>query len=219
VTRRRWWRAGRAARARRGAACAGAAALLAAALAGCFFDTRTPEDSGGSDTTATRWKPAITPAILVSNIEVTFEDRQIDFYRRAFRTDFLFQPDFQDSLDYATQGRFPFAGWDASVEEQVTEIVMNTADKIALTFSSLSPPDSVAGADTVRIRKTYAFSLVNQDSVDGALVTVDSAFYKGTATFYMRNEAGDWALYRWGDTRPGEPELSSWGRLRAETRP
>lgn len=191
------------------------AVALALVWSGCFFDTRTPEQGENTDT---RWMPATSALTLVSNVQVTLEDQQIGFYARSFRTDFVFYADVQDSLEEALQGRNPFAAWDASVEEQVAQIILDRADRIRLTLTDLSPPVAEIGSDTARIRKQYEFAVVNEESTDTG-VEIDSSVYKGTLTFFMKDEAGGWALYRWEDARSPEAGIKSWGKLRGETRP
>jgi hypothetical protein len=190
-------------------------ALLGSGWTSCFFEPRDPEVGDALDTTATQWRPANTPGDLVRNIEVTFEDRQIVFYERAFSTIFLFRADPQDSIDEANQGSNVFQNWDKARESAAAEKIFEEWDRITLTLSDLSPPDSQSQGDQVRLRKDYAFSIVKIDSSGPVPVTSDSAFYKGTLTLYMSVSDGAWRVDLWEDTRlPGIP---SWGNLRAES--
>lgn len=203
------------------AALAGALAAAAAALAlgwtGCFFEPRTAQE--GSDSTTSRWSPATSPDVLISNVRVTFEDRQVDFYRRGLRSDFVFRPAFQDSVEESTRRPGVYDGWGASVEEEVTRLIMEGADRIRIRLTEASPVVREVGIDTARIRKAYEFSIVSIESVGPDSVTVDSAFYKGILTFFMRDDGGEWGLYRWEDARSSDPNIKTWGKLRAETRP
>lgn len=208
------------------AAAAGAAWALLVALAwltaggtGCFFDPREPEASVPIDTSGTRWRPASTPMILVNNIVVTFVDQQIDFYRRSFRDDFAFIADPLDATDLAQQGRFPYLNYGREAEEQVAQILFSDHDEIRLKFTDLSPPYFVSSEDTAEVRKNYVLTLVDIDSLDGGGVTADSAVYEGVLSLFMRDEANEWALYRWEDRRGGNPQIDSWGLLRGLTRP
>jgi hypothetical protein len=189
-------------------------ALAAAGSTACFFDPREAEPGTPFDTTSTRWRPASSPGVLIRNVLVTYEDQQIDFYDRAFSDAFLFRADPLDSTDEAIAGRFPFVNWDEVKEHQATDRIFINADRIHLVLSSLSPPDSVAAGDSVRVRKVYELSVVDVDST-----VVDSTFYKGTLTFYMRQPGTDWVLYRWEDLRAPEPGIKSWGALRALNAP
>jgi hypothetical protein len=193
-------------------------ALAAAGWTSCFFDPRDAELGTPLDTTATRYRPAFSPEILVNNIRVTFEDRQITFYALAFSESFLFRADPLDSADEANADRNTFEGWDEEVERATTDKIFNTADRIAMTLSDLVPPVAEIGPDTARIRKIYEFSVVSVESIAPDTVLVDSAVYKGTLTFFMNQPGSDWVLYRWEDARPPEPGIPSWGQLRARNK-
>lgn len=77
----------------------------------------------------------------------------------------------------------------------------------------------MSSEDTAEVKKNYLLTLVDVDSLEGGGTAVDSTQYKGTLAFYMKDEANEWALYRWEDTRSGDPQFNSWGLLRGLTRP
>lgn len=191
-------------------------ALVGSGWTSCFFEPREPEIGEALDTTATQWRPATTPGVLVKNIEVTFEDRQIVFYERAFSTIYRFRADPLDSTEEADQGSNVFQNWDKDRERAAAEKIFLEWDRITLTLSDVSsPPDSQIVGDGVRLRKEYAFSIVKIDSSGPVPVTSDSAFYRGTLTLYMSVSDGAWRVDLWEDTRlTGVP---SWGKLRAES--
>ncbi len=195
------------------------ALALALGWSGCFFDTRTPEAPTGDDTSGTRWRNASTPERLVENVRVTTEDRQIDFYARALREDFAFRADRLDSEDFALQSRQPFADWDETVERDNMQRIFDRADRIHLQFTEIDPVISEISPDTARIGKHYELSIVEVDSVAPGEFSVDSSFYKGTLFLFIRDQGPEWAMYRWEDARPAELDLSSWGKLRGDTRP
>lgn len=186
---------------------------------GCFFRPRDPEMPEDLDTTGTRWRQPNTPEILRNNVRVTFEDRQIDFYRRNFRADFDYAPDQLDSIDFASQGRRPFDNYTREVEEQVAQILFSTAERIPITFAFT--PDSIndIGSDTARTQLDYEFSLIDSVPLEGGGFRVDSTYYAGILTFFMRDEGSGWGLYAWQDNRSGEPGVKSWSALRGTTRP
>lgn len=202
----------------RGARLAGTTLLLALAAfslmgsTGCFFSPRDPKGTAGFDSTLTRWRTPSTPGILLSNVRVTYEDRQDAFYGRCVADSFRFIADAQDSIDFATQGRTPFAGWNGAVEKDVAFLIFSASDSIRLVFSDLSPPDSTTLADTVRVRKIYDMRIYSTDG--GAQVV--STQYEGIATFFMNDLPAGWTLTRWEDTRGAT--LPSWGKLRGDNR-
>jgi hypothetical protein len=188
-------------------------ALCLAGWSGCFFSPRDPKGTAGFDSTLTRWRTPSTPGILLSNVRVTFEDRQDAFYGRSIADSFRFVPDPQDSSDFATQGRMPYEGWNGAVEKDVAFLIFSSSDSIRLEFTDLSPPDSTTLADTVRVRKNYALRIYTRVG-EGQVV---SSNYDGTATFFMNDLPAGWTLTRWQDTRGGM--FQSWGRLRGDARP
>lgn len=182
-------------------------AVLISGWTSCFFDPRDPELGAPP---VTRWKPANDPGILMNNVKVTFEDRQIDFYMRSFLADsFSFRADPLDSIDEALQGQNLFADWEVEDERRAAEKIFNEADSITVALSDLSPPDSVSDAGGVRVRKDYELAIITAESTGTSTV-----IYKGTLTFFMR-QSGEWSLVRWEDARVSEPGILSWGKLRA----
>ncbi len=182
-------------------------ALATAGSTSCFFVPRDAEPGGST----TRWEPARDPLRLVTNIEVTMEDQQIEFYDNAFSDTFLFRADRLDSIDEASAGsESTFVNWTEEVERVVADNIFNAADSISLTLTNLSPPDSVDEGGSIRLRKNYELSIVDVNSVQ--------TLYKGTLTFYMNQPGSDWVLYRWEDARAPEPGIPSWGQLRARNK-
>lgn len=188
------------------------AAFCAASWNGCFFSPREPEDSQGG--TITRWRQPNTPQILVDNIRFTFEDRQINFYRRSFRTDFDLVPDEIDSLNLAAISRLPFVNWGQAKEEEFGQAFFGSVHRIGLQLAQVQPPVFDVGPDTARVRLRYEMSVIDSTPPGGGAIP-ESSFYAGTLTFFMRDEGTGWGLYAWEDDREPDPDILSWTLLRA----
>ncbi|MFN0151591.1 MAG: hypothetical protein ACKVU1_12880 [bacterium] len=195
-----------------------AMAVNAVGAGGCFFNPRDSEPPETLDTLATRWRQPNTPEILINNVRVTFEDRQIDRYRLGFRADWKFIPDKLDSIDLCSQSECPFDNYTRATEEEVAQNLFTTNDRIPISF--FFTPESIfeVSSDTARVRLAYEFTLIDSAPDGGAPGVIDSSSYAGILEFFMRDEGSGWALYAWQDIRSGESGVKSWGELRGRTR-
>jgi hypothetical protein len=178
------------------------------AIVGCgFFETRDPQEGEGEETF---WQPPTSPQIIVVNLEVAFENRIFNDYRRALTADFVFRPDPADSVQISidTGGSPVFVNWDRDVEVSVAEQIAVGADSINVSFS-IGTEDILDNGDRL-LKKVYRLTVVR----GGATVV-----YDGEAWLWTRQVAnGEWYIFRWEDIRSVPPPAVSWGYLKGDSR-
>jgi hypothetical protein len=189
---------------------AAAAACLAAYLSvstGCgAFDTRTPVEGEGEETI---WQPPTTPQITIQNLELAFESKIFNDYRRALTEDFFFRPDNADSFQISLDrpGVPVYVNWNKDVEGDTAGNIAADADSISLFFATGT--EEIIGEDRL-LKKTYELRIVR---------AADVPTYVGEAWFWVREVAnGEWYIYRWEDIRTTPPPAVSWGYHKGQRR-
>ncbi len=192
----------------RGPALVRAAALLGLlSAAGClFFEPRDPEVGEGEES---RWQPPVTPQLIVTNLEVAFENAIFNDYLRALTLDFSFRPDGADSaqLEIELPGLGVFTNWTREVDEQVASSIVASADSVALDFETGTEEN--IGNDRL-LKKRYLLTLIRPSG---------NTTFQGEAWFHVREvSGGEWYIYHWEDVRTGSGN-PSWGLLKGRNRP
>jgi hypothetical protein len=186
------------------------AALLAASILclwvlGCgTFDTREAAEPTGS---STDFIDPFDPETVILDILNTVNQRNADYYNSLIAPGFTFVPDPSDENDLEAFYPGVFDGWDAGVEEDVAEKLL---DPSRTTFTLLTFTEESI------IEETDSTQVVQQDY--SLIIKIENIeTYKGTARFYMRRLSdGLWYLYRWEDNRTeaeGE-DFETWGYLK-----
>lgn len=180
---------------------------LAGSQACLFFETRTPDEGGGEESF---WQPPTSPSIIVTNLEVAFENEIFNDYRRALTSDFAFDPDDADSfqIEIERPGERVFTNWTRDVEVQVAEGIVASAESVSVNFEIGT--EEILGDDRL-LKKKYILSVI---------AGTGTSTFQGEAWFYTRQvAAGEWFIYRWVDIRtPSDPPSTSWGLLKGRSR-
>ena len=80
------------------------AALLAVLAASCIFAP--PEGERHDTGTVGKWQEPITPGIVIENLKVAFNDRDVDLYERCLHPDYFYEsPSTLDSLNVESWSR------------------------------------------------------------------------------------------------------------------
>jgi hypothetical protein len=179
---------------------------LAVAVASCEFPfaLRTSElPSGTSTVTLERTEPLNVKI----NINRCINKRDAMTYESQISEDFVFVADPRDSAYLEETYPGIFAGWDATVELDVMEYMLDNG-RCSVSSLALSDSTIVEDSDT-EFSITYRYDL-------SLLLSGDFLYYVGEARFYMRKESSDnlWRLYRWEDSRLQDTERDTWGILR-----
>jgi len=165
-------------------------------LAGCFFDTRSPEAPSGGGST---WQLPTTPGVVFTNFASAYNAKNLTNYMRSFTTDFVFQADPRDTT-LAPRGRY--ANWDMSVESQVTASIFNQGS-ITLTLTN---PQGSTGENTADWYQDYELTVSGPASL----------YARGKGHFLMRKDAdGFWAISLWEDTKT---DTTDWGQIKGNYR-
>jgi hypothetical protein len=180
--------------------------FMAGLVASCEFPFGL-RDSELSSGTSTRILEATEPVNVKININRCINNRDAMSYESQIADDFVFAADPRDSA-YLEQ-TYPgiFAGWNASVERDVMEYML---DNGRCSVSSLALSDSsIVDDSSTEFSITYKYDL-------SLVLSGEFLYYKGEARFYMRKESSDnlWRLYRWEDSRLQDSERDTWGILR-----
>ncbi len=184
--------------------------LPLAALVGCaacgFFETREPEEGGGNETF---WEPPTSPQIIVRNLELAFENKIFNDYRRALTVDFVFRPDPSDSFQIAIDrpGVPVFTLWDREVESSTAEQIAADADSIQLVFDLGT--EEIVGDDDRLLKKTYTLTIMRAGTLN---------LYKGEAWLWVGQVVNEWYIYRWEDVRREPFPALTWGYHKGQRR-
>jgi len=170
---------------------------------GCLLEPRQPipPGEGGQDSD---WVPPDQPAVVFQNLKTGLENLNGVNYNRSLSDDFGFSPTLQDSLDPSLPGAYD--GWDLSVEEGVTNLMVSEADTIEVDFNQSV---NINEADFVQFRVEYTLRVVSQ--------ATGSTTYKGVAHFDVRRETAGWHLLYWDEVENVDG-FSTWGFLKGTLR-
>lgn len=184
---------------------ASAVALLSLAACG-FFETRDPEEGGGEETF---WQPPTSPQIIVRNLELAFENKIFNDYRRTMTADFFFRPDPADSFQISVDrpGVPVFVGWDRDVESSTAEQIAADAAEIQLIFAP--PTEEIVGDNDRLLKQAYTLTINRAGETD---------VYQGEAWLWTRQVVNEWYIYRWEDVRRDPFPALTWGYHKGQRR-
>jgi hypothetical protein len=181
-----------------------AVAILAIPLQSCFGTRDVIPPTSVGDTP----DPALTPGIVLSNLILSVNRRDLGFYEDNFAPDFIFRPDPSDSVEVEKDFPGAYANWNRDVETGVTEYML---DPVRCKFANLQFGNEII------VEETDSTSILQEDYV--LIVAYESVVgYSGSARFSMRKlPDGYWYIDRWVDYLNTD-QGPSWGRLKGETR-
>ncbi len=179
-------------------------------LAGCAnpFSTREPEPP---EQNASNFIPPSTPDIVFVNLQIAFQERNVENYIRSFvdstrsTRKFVFVPD----LGVAFNQPGTFEGWDLRDERRyLTQLFQATPGDslLSLTFIEVSRNEGSTTADFTQNYIIQAHHLRQDKNIP--------VLYRGQAKFTLEvNTTGDWAIFRWEDI--SNDQDPSWSDLKA----
>ncbi len=147
------------------------------------------------------------------NLQAAFTDRNVETYVQSFVDSTRSERRFEFAPDEGVALSQPgiFLGWDLDRERRYFSRMLQAtpADSVLALFlveADREPPRS----STAVITQDYTI-VVEHSSPSGGL----GGDINGQARFFLeRDEFGDWAIYRWEDTKT-EPDNFSWSELKA----
>jgi hypothetical protein len=153
-------------------------------LAGCFFETREPEEGGGE--VCYESVPSTDKLIVFNNLDGSMECLQASSYLDQLTPDFRFVP----APSVANQYPDVFPDEDAWGKGE-EELFLNRlfADASAIESELLLEVIDESGTDPVEFEAKYQLRVV--DRAGGAIL------YSGEAFFTVRSERTTWFLMRW----------------------
>ena len=170
------------------------ALLIALSVAGCFFDTRDPEQGTGE--VCFKSVPSIEEDFVFGNMDGSMECLQASTYLDQLADDFEFIPSPGAQAQYPDV--FPVGEmFGPDKEELFLDRLFADADSIGsnLLLLEINPP---SGTTEVIFDAAYEFRVVSKD---GSAIT-----YSGEAFYTLRQEATTWFMTRWeekgGGTNP-----------------
>lgn len=182
----------------------GGMVLIAGLIAGCgIFDTRTPQEPEGPSV------PFVTPVdqerVVLTNIEVTFEAKQVTNYERSLYDDgegsFYYLPPPAEEADF--NANYP-GGYSRSDELTAVNANLGAPGDLAVTFGEPSAP--VPGEEegvTIIRNLEYQFVFTNGDQ---------TRTYSGTCNLLFRE--GDVDGFQLSGIEDLGGSADNWTRLR-----
>jgi len=191
---------------RRGGAWLAAVAGLALLVLpwGCLLSTR--EDEGAGGTEGAVWRDPSSLGIALGNMKRALEatPKNMTNYGRSFSGAHFEMV--LDEADRSELGHDDFETWDASLEEQRMNGILNATEATLKVYWTAR--DSVDISPTVQYYKDLSYRLEFREASR-------SVNYSGKVDLYFEdNGAGLWYITRWVDKRDGSPNRT-WGWLRA----
>jgi len=149
------------------------------------------------------WQEPVSPSVVISNLKLAFEGRNIVNYASSFSPDFIFFGDPADS-PYVEPGIFN--DWNYEVEIDVTTKLFNTFNNIGLLF------EDSTGDSTGTVGTFYKLYTLNLESSDSTVTVV------GLARFQLAIDTTNlWSIVEWNDFRTDSIYID-WSILKAKSR-
>lgn len=178
-------------------------------VAGCLFDTRTPEPPSDN---GVAWKYPRIPDSVLTNVSVTFNAKQVPNYQRSLAEGFTFLP-FAGEVPTGDPTRFE--RWDTQQEvDAFGSAFEQTKDGVVFSWG---PPRldaaEVPGLPDDRYYENLKYKMVFTH-------TAGNKTFSGMVDLYLREGGGTdgWSIYKWVDKKDpgdasGNPTLT---KLRAD---
>jgi hypothetical protein len=182
--------------------------LTSVLVCGCgLFEPRVPDEPG---TGGVPWIPPTEPESVFVNLKNSLEGKVIGNYVGCFDTSFVFHPDPSDSVELSSVQPGVFDNWTLSVEQTVTQSILDEAASIQLTFTTRDTTICI-GADECFFYYKYQLQVIYK--VGG------TEYFYGQADYHMLREGGEWFIHMWIDKRdPDFQAFDSWGKLKGRKR-
>lgn len=183
-----------------------AAAVAVLAVAGCLFDPRNPESSGGNTVVCFSPVPADQENEVFFNVEGALRCKIASTYQLQFAPDFLFTP------APSVESSFPAAfgdDWTYDDEVRFAGTLLSTADTLIadLDFFIYEETRTGTGGNLVSYEADYRVRYVPRGG--------SASTYRGKALYTLRATGGNFVLLGWEEREPGEGNLA-FGQLRGE---
>ncbi|MBD3232787.1 MAG: hypothetical protein GF315_03580 [candidate division Zixibacteria bacterium] len=184
-------------------------------ITGCKnpFSHRSSDDPVGTSGT---WDFPAAPEIVISNLLFSYNERNINNFRRCLSDSFMFSA-YEDSIEAEQNGEgFLFHGWDVDTEESVTRRIFQAfpagSDSVQMTLLidlSSNPIDEIDDSTATLVR-TYTLT-----AVDFTSDVADTLGAEGEATFKMSwSNLEGWSIYLWSDRAAKDVDFN-WADFKA----
>jgi hypothetical protein len=151
-----------------------------------------------------KWLEPVSPSVVITNLQNSFENRNIINYTSSLSQDFMFFGDPSDS-QYVPPG--VFNDWTLEVEEEVATKIFNTFDsKIDLSFQDSLKDSTGSNANF------YLTYNINLESSDSATTVMGISHFE-----LVRDSVNLWSISNWRDYRL-DTLCIDWGILKAMSR-
>ncbi len=173
--------------------------------AGCFFDTREPEQ-GEDPGIEVEWQDPIEPSLALPNMTASLEAKILTNYGRSFSTEGLEMDPAAEDVGLGLDETY-FDAWSKDEEESRMSAILTAAmpDSVRVEFSDLN---EVVGDE--RYFKDLHYEII---FTKGA----SKARYAGDVDLYFREEGGLYYISKWidkVDDQGVDPDVHTWCWLR-----
>jgi len=178
------------------------------------FATRTPQKP--DNVTGVAIKPPTSAENVLWNLRASFESMSVQDYLDLFTEDFVFNPDYDDSITYIEEFR---NGWTMDQEtafaENFLQISINSEIEVYPNYE-YKPGEGMY--DYIYSMKIFQPDSTAHPSATKTAAALTKRFdVKGHAYIYLRDDTeGKWRIYKWTEIENMTADYLTWGVLRAE---
>ncbi len=172
--------------------------IILTCMLSCIFS---PKEGEKKENPPGKWQEPITPGIVIENLEVSFSNRDIDFYERCLHENYYYEsPSESDSLNVS---------WSRSTDVRIVGYIFD--DSISFVFTpsffslnkeyGINVADIPQGADISEEHPDEIWYKYNYDiTMDVSFKTFGEYRVHQFMTFVMVEDSdGHWSIIRWID--------------------
>ena len=173
--------------------------LLCILSSSCIFAPKEGEKKV-SDTTG-KWQDPILPAIVIENLKVAFNDRDIDFYERCLHEDYFYEsPSEIDSLDVSWSRSTDVSVMQKLFDDCIAFVFMPSSSSLIIEYG-INIPDKPDGALVSEEHPDEKWYIYNYDiTMDLMFKTYGEMKVHQFMKFVMvESPENHWSIIRWID--------------------
>jgi hypothetical protein len=180
--------------------------VAVATAAGCLFEPRTPESSGGNTVVCFSPVPADQDNEVFYNVEGALGCKIANTYQVQFASDFIFVP------APSVAANFPAAfgdQWTFEDEVRFVGTLFSTADSVVSNLDAFIYDETRTGTggNLISYEADYFVRYVPRGA--------EASVYRGRAKYTLRTVGGNFVISSWVEFEPGQGDLA-FGQLRGE---